>query len=68
LQDENYLFPSISVNRMAHPEKPMSHHIVQKGIDEFTANTRINNSKARLTTHCLKRDGAQYQFIFAPIG
>ncbi|KAF8530573.1 hypothetical protein BU17DRAFT_17785, partial [Hysterangium stoloniferum] len=29
LQDEDYFFPSINVNGVAHPERPMSHDIVQ---------------------------------------
>ncbi|KAF8513335.1 hypothetical protein BU17DRAFT_53367, partial [Hysterangium stoloniferum] len=51
-----------------HPERPMSHDIVQKWIDEFTASMEIDNSKARLTTHCLRRGGVQHWFMFAPIG
>ncbi|KAF8523314.1 hypothetical protein BU17DRAFT_43932, partial [Hysterangium stoloniferum] len=68
LQDEDYLFPSINVNSVAHPERPMSHDIVQKWIDKFTASTGIDNSKAWPTTHCFRKGGAQYQFMFALIG
>lgn len=46
----------------------MSHDTIQRWIDEFIKGAGIDSSEVRLTTHCFRRGGAQYQFMYAPVG
>jgi hypothetical protein len=62
---DDYVFPYIAPNGVIHPKKPMSHDLVQDYINEFAADAEIDKI---FTTHCLRRGGAQYRFMFAPIG
>ena len=68
LEPHNWLFPSIGSNGVVQFDSPMSHDIIQKWIDEFAARAGIDVSRARLTTHCFRRGGAQYRFMYAPVG
>ncbi|KAJ7269579.1 hypothetical protein C8J57DRAFT_1322398 [Mycena rebaudengoi] len=52
-------------NGTIHSKKPMPHDTAQDLINEFTAGAMIDKI---FTTHCLRRGGAQYRFMFAPIG
>jgi hypothetical protein len=65
LQDSDYLFPYIGPNGIPHPDRPMDHNKVQDLINEFTEQAGL---KKHYTTHCFRRGGAQYRFMFAPIG
>ncbi|KAJ7437648.1 hypothetical protein B0H11DRAFT_2255127 [Mycena galericulata] len=62
---DDYVFPYISPNGTIHPKKPLSHDLVQDYINEFASGASINKI---FTTHCLRRGGSQYRFMFAPIG
>ncbi|KAJ6499742.1 hypothetical protein C8R47DRAFT_971639 [Mycena vitilis] len=64
-EPDDYLFPYVSPNGNIHSKKPMSHDAAQELIDEFALGAKINK---KFTTHCLRRGGAQYRFMFAPIG
>ncbi|KAJ7656034.1 hypothetical protein DFH06DRAFT_1411728 [Mycena polygramma] len=64
-EPDDYLFPYVSSNGTIHSKKPMSHDTAQELIDEFALGAKINK---KFTTHCLRRGGAQYRFMFAPIG
>ncbi|KAJ7473394.1 hypothetical protein FB451DRAFT_1468164 [Mycena latifolia] len=64
-EPDDYVFPYIAPNGVIHPKKPMSHDLVQDHINEFASGASINKI---FTTHCLRRGGSQYRFMFAPIG
>ncbi|KAJ7620669.1 hypothetical protein B0H17DRAFT_1164583 [Mycena rosella] len=64
-EPDDYIFPYIAPNGVIHPKKPMSHDLVQDYINEFAAGASINKI---FTTHCLRRGGSQYRFMFAAIG
>lgn len=65
LEGTDYLFPYVSSNGMIHPKRPMTHDTAQDLINEFAAAALINKF---FTTHCLRRGGSQYRFMFAPLG
>ncbi|KAJ7916440.1 hypothetical protein B0H13DRAFT_2231652 [Mycena leptocephala] len=64
-EPDDYAFPYIAPNGVIHPKKPLSHDLVQDYINEFASGANINKI---FTTHCLRRGGSQYRFMFAPIG
>ncbi|KAF9533156.1 hypothetical protein CPB83DRAFT_880296 [Crepidotus variabilis] len=63
-QDDDYLFPSISTNGTINPKQPMTREYVQHLLSEFTHEAGVERY---YSTHCLRRGGAQYRMIFAPI-
>lgn len=67
LEPCDFIFPAIGSNGVVHVASPMSHDIIQDWIDEFVSGAGIN-TKLRLTTHCFRRGGAQYRFMYAPPG
>jgi len=68
LKPDDYIFPSLGVNGLvAHPHIPVSSDIVQKRINEWAAAAGITGA-GHFTTHCFRRGGAQYRFMFAPMG
>ncbi|KAJ6587601.1 hypothetical protein DFH09DRAFT_1245331 [Mycena vulgaris] len=64
-EPDDYLFPYISSNGMIHSKRPMTHDTAQDLIKEFTLAAKVNKI---FTTHCLRRGGSQYRFMYAPIG
>lgn len=68
LERNDYIFPSVSGNGIAHPGTPITHDTVQKWLNEFVEGAGIKLGLTRLTTHCFRRGGAQYRFMYAPIG
>ncbi|KAK6984478.1 hypothetical protein R3P38DRAFT_2806491 [Favolaschia claudopus] len=64
-EPDDYLFPFISPNGTIYAKKPMTHDHAQELINEFALGAKINKI---FTTHCLRRGGAQYRFMFAPMG
>ncbi|KAG1870629.1 hypothetical protein DFJ58DRAFT_652909 [Suillus subalutaceus] len=65
LQLNDFVFPAMSANGVMHPGQPISHDTVQKWINELTAGAGILGN---FSTHCFRRGGAQYSFMFAPVG
>ncbi|KAJ7644798.1 hypothetical protein FB45DRAFT_976028 [Roridomyces roridus] len=64
-EPDDYVFPYISPNGVIHPKKPMAHDTIQELLNEFSTGAGLDRI---YTTHCLRRGGAQYRFMFAPIG
>ncbi|KAJ7202670.1 hypothetical protein C8J57DRAFT_1622701 [Mycena rebaudengoi] len=62
----DYLFPFVSSNGTIHSKRPMTHESAQDLINEFAVAAGIVNKY--FTTHCLRRGGSQYRFMFAPLG
>lgn len=65
LGPNDFIFPSMGANGIMQPGQPLSHDTVQKWIDEATTGAGILGC---FSTHCFRRGGAQYWFMFAPVG
>jgi hypothetical protein len=62
LGPEDYIFPAIGANGIVQDDD------VQKWIKEFTAGAKLPQANGTFSTHCYRRGGAQYRFMFAPVG
>jgi len=67
LQPEGYIFPSISVKGTIEPHWAISSDAAQKMITQAATAAGLPGA-ALFTMHCFRRGGAQYRFMFAPIG
>ena len=67
LLPDDYLFPTIGFGGIFHPERPMSPDMAQKRITTMAIEAGVHGAEY-FTTHCFRRGGAQYRFMFAPIG
>ncbi|KAG1770851.1 hypothetical protein EV702DRAFT_1270992 [Suillus placidus] len=65
LGPNDFIFPSMGANGIMQPGQPLSHDTVQKWIDEATTGAGILGC---FSTHCFRRGGAQYWFMFALVG
>jgi hypothetical protein len=65
LQPHDFVFPTMGANGVVQPGQPISHDTVQKWINESMAGAGI---RGNFSTHCFRRGGAQYWFMFAPVG
>lgn len=65
LRADDYVFPNISTNGIFNPSEPISYDIIQIHISHFTQEAGLTKI---YTSHCFRRGGAQYRFMFAPIG
>ncbi|KAJ7500182.1 hypothetical protein B0H11DRAFT_2155556 [Mycena galericulata] len=65
LQPEDYVFPHVSANGTIDPRREMTLQGIQDLITEFTKGAGLSKI---YTTHCFRRGGAQYRFMFAPLG
>ena len=63
LESHEYIFPYISPNCQIHTTWAMSHEYIQSLITKFTTAAGLEKN---YTTHCFRRGGAQYHFMFAP--
>ncbi|KAJ7761353.1 hypothetical protein B0H16DRAFT_1312284 [Mycena metata] len=68
LTPDDYIFPAIGANGVVQVGEHVSHDDVQKLIKEFTAGAKLSQANGNFTTHCFRRGGAQYRFMFAPVG
>jgi integrase len=67
LQPDDYIFPTIGANGVSvHPDRPLSSDMVQKKILETATKAGIKGAE-KFTTHCFRRGGAQYRFMYAPM-
>ncbi|KAF8875269.1 hypothetical protein CPB85DRAFT_1260091 [Mucidula mucida] len=65
LRPDELVFPQINGNGLVYSQTEFSHSVIQKKIEVFFANAGLERD---FTTHSFRRGGAQYQFMFAPIG
>jgi len=65
LESDDFIFPHISHNGTIDPKHAMSYDTFQKLLSEFVAGAGLTKT---YTTHCFRRGGAQYRFMYAPIG
>jgi hypothetical protein len=68
LQPDDYIFPAIGSNGTLQPHTQMSEAAAQLLIAKYTHAAGISLRFSSFTTHCFRRGGAQYRFMFAPIG
>jgi integrase len=65
LSSDEYIFPYISSNGLIDPSAPMTHDVVQNLLTEYSVGASVDR---HFTTHSLRRGGAQYRLMFAPLG
>ncbi|KAF9220675.1 hypothetical protein BS17DRAFT_786951, partial [Gyrodon lividus] len=62
---DEFIFPWIGANGIVYTHEEMSYDTVQKVITHICTAAALSVS---YTTHCFQHGGAQYQFVFAPLG
>ena len=65
LVPEDYLFPHIGVNGVIRTDRQMSYNSLLAMLTDFCERS---GTQKRYTTHSFRRGGAQYRFMYAPIG
>ncbi|KAK7016148.1 hypothetical protein R3P38DRAFT_3400390 [Favolaschia claudopus] len=67
LNPDDYIFPATGANGIVQTGEHISHDDVQKWITEFAAGADLPRANGTFSTHCFRRGGAQYRFMFAPV-
>ncbi|KAF5365299.1 hypothetical protein D9758_005473 [Tetrapyrgos nigripes] len=70
LESEDYLFPSIASNRKSQRVEftiPVSPETTKKMVNQYAESVGLPGA-GKYTTHCFRRGGAQYRFMYAPPG
>jgi hypothetical protein len=65
MRHDDYVFFLVSSNGVAYTDRELSHDTIQKYLSDLFAKAGFAGS---FTTHYFRRGGAQYQFMFAPLG
>ncbi|TCD60050.1 hypothetical protein EIP91_010837, partial [Steccherinum ochraceum] len=66
LEKDEYVFPKIGgTNGVPYMREPMDHDAVGKYVNEFASAVGIT---IQYSSHCFRRGGAQYRFMYAPLG
>ena len=65
LEPDESIFPYFRPNGIPDMSREMTHEMVQSLINTFTSEAGLLKY---FTTHCFWRGGAQYRFMYAPIG
>jgi hypothetical protein len=65
LEDDDFLFPYMAPNGIIHMKRAMSYTTLQILLTDFSRGAGV---MTHFTTHSFRRGGAQYRFMFAPIG
>jgi len=69
LEPEDYVFPAMGANGVVQPREHISHDTIQQMISDAVAGAQIPSAVGgSFSTHCFRRGGAQYRFMFAPVG
>jgi hypothetical protein len=69
LEPDDFVFPAISSNGVVHRGEHISHDAVQAWINEATTGAGIPRGAGdSFTTHTYRRGGAQWRWMFAPVG
>ncbi|KAF8801213.1 hypothetical protein BYT27DRAFT_7226962 [Phlegmacium glaucopus] len=67
LRANDYLFPTIGANGTStHPDRGITSDVARSKIVETAEKAGIRGAN-EFTTHCFRRGGAQYRFMFAPV-
>jgi hypothetical protein len=65
VEEEDYIFPYFTPNGALHPNQAMSYDTIQSILTEFSTGAGLNR---QYITHCFRHGGAQYWFMYAPLG
>ncbi|KAI6007533.1 hypothetical protein F5J12DRAFT_693288, partial [Pisolithus orientalis] len=65
MTNKDFLFPTISTNGVLQPGEPLSLDMSQKWIDKVVVGS---GTPGMFMTHCYRHGGAQYWFMFVPVG
>ncbi|KAI0037942.1 DNA breaking-rejoining enzyme, partial [Auriscalpium vulgare] len=66
LQPEDYVFPALASTDLLKFGEPMSRTGIENILDRLTdASGVMEGRTGKFTTHCFRRGGAQYRFMFA---
>ncbi|KAL0957428.1 hypothetical protein HGRIS_001225 [Hohenbuehelia grisea] len=65
LKPDEYIFPYFGPNSVVQPSRQLTQEMIQVFIHEFSVGAGLEKM---YTTHCFRRGGAQYRFMFAPFG
>ena len=65
LEGDDFLFPYIAPNGVIYMKRAMSYTTLQTLLTGFSLGAGV---QSHFTTHCFRRGGAQYRFMFVPIG
>ncbi|KAF9971837.1 hypothetical protein BGZ75_001744, partial [Mortierella antarctica] len=66
LHPEDYVFPALDMKGRIKIKEQLSPTRVQTLLDQFSGDADLLNGRnGRFTTHCFRRGGAQYRFMFA---
>jgi hypothetical protein len=65
LANDEFIFPTIGSNSIVYPKQEISYDTIQVYINEFQEKAGVTG---KLTTHSFRRGGAQYRFMYAPLG
>ncbi|KAJ7082682.1 hypothetical protein B0H15DRAFT_785582 [Mycena belliarum] len=68
LKPDDYIFPALGANGRVQTGEHISHDDVDKWIKEFASRAKLPQKNGTFSTHCFRRGGAQYRFMFAPVG
>lgn len=68
MKPTDYIFPSIGVNGIAQVGNHISVDVVQHWIAESVKGAGISCTGGKFSTHCFRHGGAQYCFMYAPLG
>ena len=69
MDPEDYIFPMIGANGIAQPGEHASSDAIQSLIDAAVRGAGLPIIPgASYSTHCFRRGGAQYRFMYAPVG
>ncbi|KLO04825.1 hypothetical protein SCHPADRAFT_840175, partial [Schizopora paradoxa] len=65
MKPSDFIFPMIGSGGILQPGSPISNEAVQEMLDQAVHGAQIHE---KLSSHCFRRGGAQYRFMYAPIG
>ncbi|KAJ6531473.1 hypothetical protein DFH09DRAFT_1093146 [Mycena vulgaris] len=68
LLPDDYIFPAIGANGIVQTGEQLSHDDINKWIKEFANGVKLLQQNGIFSTHCFRRGGAQYGFMFAAVG
>ncbi|KAJ6531509.1 hypothetical protein DFH09DRAFT_1409284 [Mycena vulgaris] len=68
LLPDDYIFPAIGANGIVQTGEHLSHDDINKWIKEFANGVKLPQQNGTFSTHCFRRGGAQYGFMFAAVG
>jgi len=65
LQPDEFIFPRVGTNGVVYPIDELSYDAVMKMLTWICTEAALTS---RYTSHCFRRGGARYRFMFAPLG